>query len=256
MNDALMLLRAADPARDTTSYPETERALCVARAMRDGSDQVLDVNAAPSSARRRTGIVVASSVAATLTVGLGTAAATVWVGLDARNAFRGASDPASSEQVNPDAIERELGGPGPEGALVTGYGAPAGPQGFCALTIVDRKGADIVPGKPGGPGGGCSSQRRTGTLQTVDRTHWISPQTGVSHHRYAGPLGTAAAAAKIRVDGQPVVAGIEGNGFFLAGPITEAQKSHATLVATDRNGQVPPVFGRPGQSLADQDNPG
>ena len=178
----------------------------------------------------------------------------MWVGLDARNAFRGASDPASGEHVNPDGIERELGGP--EGTLVTVYGAPAGPQGFCTLTIVDRKGADIAPGKPDGPGAGCSSHRLAGTLQTVDVSPWISPQTGVSYYLCAGPLGTAAAAAKIRVDGQPVVAGVEGNGFFLAGPITEAQRSHATLVATDRNGQVPPVFGRPGQSLADQGGPG
>ena len=255
MNDPLALLRAADPVPGSPSYPDTEWPQRIAQAQRAASGPAETTIAGRPSRRRRLIITSVTSVTATLAVGLGTAAAAGWISPAARDAFQGASDPVSGESANPDSIEQELSGPGPEGTHVTVYGAPVGPQGFCTITMVDRQGADFAPGKPGGPGGGCSSQRLTGTLETGDIAHWICPQTNVSYYMYSGVLGNAFG-VEIRVDGEPAVAGIVGNGYFLVGPITEAQRAHATLVATDKAGHVLTVFGRRVQSLADPGGPG
>lgn len=254
MNDALAMLRAADPVPGTPSYPDSEWPQRIAQAQRAASGPAETAIADRPSRRRHVIITSVSCVTATLAVGLGTAAAAGWISPAARDAFRGASDPVSGEYANPASIEQELVGPGPEGTHVTVYGAPVGPQGFCTFTIVDREGADFAPGKPGGPGGSCSSQRLTGTGETGN-AHWISPQTGVSYYVYSGLLGNAAG-VEIRVDGEPVIPDTVGNGYFLVGPITEAQRAHATLVALDKAGHVLTVYGRQGQSLAEPSGPG
>ena len=81
----------------------------------------------------------------------------------------------------------------------------------------------------------------------------MSSQPGIVYHLYAGVSGNASG-IEVSIDGQASVRAVLGNGYYLVGPVTEAQRAHATLVALDQDEHVIPVYGRQGQALGDDPN--
>lgn len=256
MSDVLDLLHAANPVPDTPAYPTQELQTRIAHAQTAGARPTGRHQGRRPRSKRRTLLVLGTATASLLALGLGTAAAAGWFSPDVREAFAGADDPSNAGPAHPDTVQEEVTAPGPEGTRMALWDELVGPRGACYSIIVDRRSAELVPGKPFHQGASCGSGRSRSLLGVVEESSWRSPTTGRLYWLYGGTVGTAAG-FEIRIPGKTSLPAILSNGHFLTGPLPEADRAHAHLVPLDSQGHVIVVNGQQdGLFLGDSNAPG